>query len=231
MVGTTVHRRLTGCGLLVCTVLSLTSCTAASGGGGTGIQDLGLKAGARPSSPALTVTGSGGAALSSGDLKGYTVTTPAADETHTQQDVRVPEAACASVSYAFAGTVVGEPSAASVRQAARAGGVHTVTVALASYEVPAAETVLETLSASVDSCADGYALTVAGRQWRVTGLARQIAPPGTDQALAFGARIERDGDGVPVNVVVLRQGGAVVYLSATGSVPPEVVQAQLHKLP
>ncbi|MET9964981.1 hypothetical protein ABZZ80_03390 [Streptomyces sp. NPDC006356] len=233
--GADTARRRLGAALALCLVLPVAGCTAASGGGGS--SELGLKPVTEASSGALPTTGLGEVALSAGDVAGYTVTAPDAGETVRQRDVRLSDAACAPVAYALAGTVVGKSSATQIRQAA---GQHPVTVVLASYDEVAAPAALEALSEAADTCADGFTATVDGHAWRITDVAPRLAPEGADQAMALGALVERDGREARLDVVVLRKGGTVAYLSASGedradggpdtSVPAAVLNAQLAEL-
>ncbi|MGW0819708.1 hypothetical protein [Streptomyces sp. NPDC002845] len=230
-------RRLLGAGLGLCLALPAAGCSAVGGGGGGGgTSDLGLKKPVTESSAgAVPAGGLAGVALTAGDVDGFTVRVPTADEAAGQQDVQTSEAPCAPVAYALAGTVIGKPSATEVRRAVHAREDTRVTVTLASYDGTAAQAALETLSESVDACAAGFTTTVHGQDWHVTELTRQLAPEGADQAMALGAQVERDGSRASMAAVVLRDEGTVGYVSARGgagegsAVPAEVIEAQLRR--
>lgn len=207
------------------TLALVTGCTVADSSG-AGSSDHGLKVGPEPS-PAVTAAGGlGSLALSGADVAGYTVKEPAAGGQVAQKNVAA-DSACAPMAYALSGVVVGKPESVVARQVVRKAA--TTSVMLAAYEGERAQDAMTALSESADACAGGFTVKVNGDEQQVTKIVREVAPGGTDQAMAFGVTTKKDGAKEQLKVVVLRKGGTIGYFSAP-SVPKEVIDAQLLKL-
>ncbi|MFJ8233562.1 hypothetical protein ACIQ9E_26950 [Streptomyces sp. NPDC094448] len=221
-----------GAGVLLAVAL-LTGCTGSGGGG-----DGDFRVAAQPSPEAAGAP----SALAIGDVKvaGYTVGEPASAERIAPADVRPEPRKCAALAYAVAGTAAGKPRATESRRAAGKGITTLLTVA--SYDGDGgAVAALEEVSAAAEACAAGFTFTVKGTTREVAAVTRALAPPGTDQAMAFTAMAGTAGATAPVQVVVVRKGSRVGWFTAapttgtkpgkgTVEVPEEVVNAQLAKL-
>ncbi|MFG3294552.1 hypothetical protein ACGF3G_37835 [Streptomyces sp. NPDC048179] len=165
-------------------------------------------------------------------MVGFTVTAPTA----THRNVRVIRDACFPLAYALSAAAVGKPTSTVMREVA--GGHAVVTVVLAEYGGGAAQAALDALATALDECVGGFTATVDGEGRAFSRLVPELAPEGADQAMAWGAVVERDGVKSPVKTVVFRKGATVGYLTAVPkgsapkdfSVPDAVVDAQLAKL-
>jgi hypothetical protein len=235
-VRTTVLCHAVTAAVSIMTLALSTGCTA---GGGAGSPDDGPKVSAEPS-PAVTAAGGlTRLALSGKDIAGHTVKVPFAKDLVVQKDVTAEPAACAPMAYALAGTVVGESTDTVARQVV---GKKTATVVtLAAYEGDGAQAAITALSESADACAGGFTLGLDGEEQRVTKVVRELAPDGTDQAMAFGVTTKQGGGKkAPMKVVVFRKDSIVGYFSALNTASPssgkdsdfptEVVEAQLLRL-
>ncbi|MEV1061742.1 hypothetical protein [Streptomyces sp. NPDC050263] len=199
---------------VLCALLS--ACEVASGGGGSSTDGL-LKPTAQPG--ATTKAG----ALGMGSVDGFTVSTPAGS-----RKVRVDRNACAPLAHALSGATVGKPTSTTVREATGEGA--TVTVILAAYEGDEAQTAMDAIATALDECGDGFTATVDGEERTAGKVAPELAPEGTDQAMALAATVEGPGGKAPTKAVILRSGNTVAYLSGTPSIPTAVLDAQLVKL-
>lgn len=208
--------------VLVLSLSAVTGCTV-TGNSASGSSGSGLKTRAE-SSP----TPASGGSLTR--VAGYAVKEPSAEERVEQRAVKTDDA-CEPLAYAMSGAAVGKPESAEVRQAV--GGGTATTVALAVYEGEHAQEAMAALSDAADDCAKGFPLSVGREEQRVTKVVRELAPQGTDQAMAFEVTAEQ---GV-VKVVVFRKGGTVGYFSTVSTaaagvgkaftVPAAVIEAQL----
>ncbi|KPI04196.1 hypothetical protein OK074_4723 [Actinobacteria bacterium OK074] len=225
--------------LLLC-LIPVTGCNSVSGGGGNGTGDgLNLKAVPQASvSRAVAQEQEADAvALQVRDADGFVVSVPAGRDVVRQRAVQVSDDACAPVAFALAGAAVGKPASTVVRHATGDGA--DVTVVLAFYDAERAPAAMDALAAALDTCADGFTVTVDGQERRVSDLVPELAPQGADQAMALGGfSVTGDETKVPVEVVVFREGPTVGYLRAVPQgraagrdfgVPAAIVQAQLAK--
>ncbi|MFI6249982.1 hypothetical protein [Streptomyces sp. NPDC051016] len=152
------------------------------------------------------------------------------------RDVRLTKDACGPVAYVLSAEAAGRPVSVVVREASDEHAV--VTVVLAEYGGGAAQAALDALATALDECAGGFTATVDGEGRAYSRLVPELAPEGADQAMAWGAVVERDCVKAPVKAVVFRKGATVGYLTAVPkgsapkdfSVPDAVVDAQLAKL-
>ncbi|MGV9315387.1 hypothetical protein ACWDR0_24860 [Streptomyces sp. NPDC003691] len=215
-------------------VALLTGCTGSGGGGGDGD----FRVAAQPSPEAAGAPSA--LALGGGKVAGYSVGVPAAAERIAPGDVRPEPRECAALAYAVAGTAAGKPRASESRRATGKGVTTVVTIA--SYDGESgAVAALEQVSAAAEVCAAGFTFAVKGERREVTAVTRTLAPPGTDQAMAFTTTASTAGAQVPVEVVVVRTGSRAGWFTAApapgtkpgkgaAGVPKEVVDAQVAKL-
>ncbi|QDY76491.1 hypothetical protein [Streptomyces qinzhouensis] len=214
-------------------LIGLSACTSGSGGDDKpGIGDLG----SGPTAGAVSKDGLAKAAIGAKDVPGHVVVAAGAAAV-TGKEVTVGEDGkdCLPVAHALAGVPVGETRSITPGQRITGGGV-TTTVTLGLYEGQGGQTAMETLSAALDKCAGGFGASVRGLEQKASKVARDLAPQGAEQAMAFTADVEAAGKTVPVKVVVFRKGTTVGWLSATGApgkkltFPAKVFEAQLVKL-
>ncbi|MFG2969186.1 hypothetical protein ACGFZS_38555 [Streptomyces sp. NPDC048288] len=213
--------------------LLLTGCDAASGG----VAD-GLNVKPPPQASAMAVSGRlTKAALAGQQVEGFVVTAVPAAEAAGRREVKASRDVCAPAGHVLSTTVVGNPTSTVVRRVSNGRAV--VTVVLAEYdEGKSAQSALDVLAAAIDECADGFTAAVDDERRTYSRLVPELAPEGADQAMAWGAVVERDGVKAPVKAVVFRKGATVGYLTAVPegsalkdfSVPDAVVDAQLAKL-
>ncbi|WP_326632363.1 hypothetical protein OG808_37570 [Streptomyces sp. NBC_01761] len=118
----------------------------------------------------------------------------------------------------MAGVPVETPVTTAVRRAAAERNGAATSVTLAAYRAePAAVAVLADLSSAADACAGGFALTVKGENQQITEITRELAPAGTDEAIAFGLTAEQNGKKVQMKVIMFRKGATVGYLGTTAA--------------
>lgn len=173
------------------------------------------------------------AALTKGDLKGYRVSTPGADEI---PDVSVPAkpASCQAIADLFLlGT---EPDA----KARVARSVISVTetdatilrVGLFGHEEPDAKKVLADLRGQSESC-DSYEHT----DYKYTDVEPGKAPALGDEAVSYTMAGVIDGEKMQMGYTVVRSGSTVLAFQAMNvvdgqkaEVPAEIVEKQVGKL-
>ncbi|MFG3495383.1 hypothetical protein [Streptomyces sp. NPDC047928] len=217
--------RLGGSAAIGAALVLATGCTVAAGGGTSG-SGSGFRPVAEPSAAATAAGGLAGLAVSGKDIAGYTVEETAAGERVERKDVST-DGACAPLGYALAGAPVGEAKSTVARQAVGEAG--TTDVTLGAYGGQDALAAMTALSDSADACSKGFTVQVKGDERQVTAVVREVAPSGTDQAMAFAVTTTSGGKKTLVKVVVLRKGDTLVQLTAP-EVPQAVVDAQLLKL-
>lgn len=225
-------------GLLTAALLA-TGCSVA-GGGGAGESGHGLRIQPEASPSGVSPTALGSVALTPKDLAGHTVHVLAEKDQVRRGDIAVSNA-CRPLATALSGAVPDDASSVAVRRVADDASVTTVT--LASLPGDKAVGFLTELSVAADVCADGFALTIGSRNHHVVRVERALAPPGTDQAMAFDMTVESSGVRAPAHVIVVRKGpligtfaaspvkaGEAATDSADVATPHAVVDAQLIKL-
>ncbi|MFI7366598.1 hypothetical protein ACIBO4_31070 [Streptomyces sp. NPDC050149] len=223
-------------GVLTVILLGITGCTVA-GGGGAGESGHGLRIQPEASASAMAPGGLDHLSLTSGDAAGYSIgVLDGAAQVH-RSDV-VADEVCRALAYVLAGAAPGSPASTSVRRAL--GKKSETVVALASYTDSRAVGILTDLSTAADACPSGFDLTVRGQERHVTKVSRALAPPGTDQAMAFDMTVETGGTKEHAQVIVVRKGSTIGIFSsspagaakppANFAVPAPVVEAQLIKL-
>ncbi|MCX5396892.1 hypothetical protein [Streptomyces sp. NBC_00102] len=229
-------RRITACAVSAAALVLATGCTVSgsSGGGGAGIQRQGA-----PSPAATGPGGLGAKALKTDSVPGATVTTPTGAQAPRPKDVQA-DKPCGPLARAVAGTALGAPKDTVVRRVTGEGLVTTVTLALYQDEEKATAA-MTALSDAADACAHGFTLKVSGTEHQVTAAARELAPPGADQAMGFGItrRTGRSGTETTEKIAVMRRGSTIALFTTTAdtakgtakaptdlAVPPAVVDTQ-----
>lgn len=211
---------------------------------------------AQPAAEPLTAAELKKAVLAKGDVDGYTVITPGKGDIAAQADVRTDQAECAPFAYALSGVTLDKPSATEQRQVTSkatkptdastgdlesAFDVTTTLVSLSSYaDQDAAQSVIKSLTDAADACAGGFSGTAGGEKQQVTKIAKNAAPKGADEAVAFTATAVQGDSKGPMKLVVVRQGATVGYFTALNlasfvsgggfAFPTALVTAQLDKL-
>lgn len=202
------------------------------------------------------------AALTQAQLDGYTVEAPAAGEVFAEGDIRADKKACEPVARAASGVAAPKPSTVVHRQVTgkaaegdvsssaapgsddsleSAFDVSTTFVTLASYaDQRAAVSAMTSLRDAIAACGGGFTGTVRGEKQKVAKVAANTAPTGADEAVAFTVTSRQQGTGVPLKVVVLRQGATLAGMTSinmasalTGKdydFPSEIAEAQLADL-
>jgi hypothetical protein len=223
--------RALGPATLALALVLIAGCTAAgSGGGSPAGPELRL-----PPRPSSGPTGTGGpeeSALTARDLPGHTVTEVPVPAGTGKTDRKE----CEPLARLLTATAVGKSESTGIRRSSSRGV--TTTVTLAGYGQDGATAALEAVSTAADLCADGFAFTSGGQRRAVTGVVRELAPQGADQAMALALTTGEGGTEHRVKAVVLRLGDRAAHFitpvpaaSPDGfAVPREVVEAQLRKL-
>lgn len=250
--------------VLAATAVSLALLATACGGSGSDDKGADAKGKASkapvPATKALTAAELEKVSLAQGDVKGNKVAEAAPKDLIAADKVTAKEAACDPFADALMGAEVGSPAAATHRQvvsepkksdAAKqdsedaeeafkaAFNITTTMTSLGAYEGKGADEAISSLRTAATGCAGGFDYTVSGAKQKVTKITEEQVKGG-EEAAAWTAQVEQDGEKVPMKLVVLRQGTtlatfASLNLAASGAggdfdLPTSVIDAQAAKL-
>lgn len=228
-----VRGATTSTALLSAALVLVTACSGTGDGGDEPSRAPQLRA--VPSPAATGPAGLAAKALNSGSVTGTTVTTP--KDTTRAADIET-DRECQPLARALTGTALAAPEDTAVRRVTGDGLVTTVT--LASYKREKAATdALAKLSTAADSCARGFTMKAAGKEYQVTEAVRELAPQGADQAMGLAVTLRTAGKNSTRKVIALRRGPTISLFTTTAgrtpppkdlAVPPTVVNTQLAAL-
>lgn len=207
-------------------------------------------------------------ALVQGDVKGHKVIKAGPRDVLTADDVTVDKAECEPLAHVLANVPLGDPGSSVHRRVtsepkkgngktsfkdlgemteeesdAALGAMMDMTVtmtSLSSYDGKGAPDTVGTLRTAATDCAGGFSMTADGTKQKVLKVTEAKASGG-EEAAAWTVTAEQDGEKMPLQLAVVRQGGTVATFSAlnlaasagTGKTfgqPTEVITAQSAKL-
>ncbi|MEW2631271.1 hypothetical protein AB0903_06345 [Streptomyces sp. NPDC048389] len=247
-------------------VLLVSACGGEGSGGGTKDETKGKgdeSAAAKPAAKALSAAELEKAALAQGDVEAHKVIKAGPQDDMAAKDVTTDKAECEPVARALAGVPLGEPVATVKRRVtaepdAKAAGkglddltdeeidgamegafdITTSLVALSSYESRGAADAFSALKSAATACAGGFTMTMSGAEQKVLKLT-EAKVSGGDEAVAWTMPSEQDGEKLPFNLAVVREGSTFTTFSSFNIMAPEgeplplpaaVVDAQVAKL-
>ncbi|MFJ9345905.1 hypothetical protein [Streptomyces sp. NPDC101237] len=250
------------CALAVGGVLSLALITGCSDGGS---KDPATAAGPAAGAKALSVAELKQRILAQGEVDGYKVNAVGAAAPNRSR-IRTSDEKCRPLAYVLTGlapAAAGAEIGRTVRQDKKdptddatsldtmADGkfeaaikdslnLDVTSLDLSSYDGNGARQAMKDLSAAVEDCAAGFTGGSTGDEQKVTKVTA-TEPTGTgDEAVAFTAVTDMDGDKGPLHAEVVRHGNTLAtYFTMnigammggkTYAVPPAVVKAQAAKL-
>ncbi|MFB7052953.1 hypothetical protein [Streptomyces vinaceus] len=141
-------------------------------------------------------------------------------------------------STAPVGTPAGKAGTKAVALPKSAGdvlGATVTSIALASYEGKGADAAFASVKAAATACAGGYTGSQSGDSLKISKVVPGAPVTAGDEALAYTAVADVDGEKASTELVVVRKGNIIATFSAvspSGSAeqPKAVVDAQVKKL-
>ncbi|MFJ3907150.1 hypothetical protein [Streptomyces vinaceus] len=141
-------------------------------------------------------------------------------------------------STAPVGTPAGRAGTKAVALPKSAGdvlGATVTSIALASYEGKAADAAFASVKAAASACAGGYTGSQTGDSLKISKVVPGAPVTVGDEALAYTAVADVDGEKASTELVVVRKGNIIATFSAvspSGSAeqPKTVIDAQVKKL-
>ncbi|MFJ8945661.1 hypothetical protein ACIRG4_20915 [Streptomyces sp. NPDC102395] len=254
------------CAVTVAGALSLALITGCSDDGskkddakGTAGTAASAPASSAPAAKALAKAELEKLLLTQGEIKGYKVDSGDATLPKSKSVVKVDKAECAPLAYAMAALPPGETDAGASNTVAEdkaaspsaskdavssledAFDIATTFVGLSSYDGDGAQKAFKAVSDGVAACSGGFGITADGEKQKITKVTAGKASAAADEATAFTAVADMDGEGTAkFNVEVARKGGVVATFYAINfsamskggesKVPAPVIQAQVAKL-
>jgi len=247
-------------------VVSLALLVSACGGeGGSGDEGKGTGKGKEAAAKALSAAELEKLALAQGDVEAHKVVKAGPQDDIAAKDVTAGKAGCEPLARLLSGVPVGEPGATVKRRVtsepkkddnagkdlgdltekeiddamASALDVTTTLSSLASYDGKGAEDVVAALGTAATACADGFTMTMAGTEQKVTKVG-ELKVSGGDEAVAWSVEAEQDGEKVSYAIAAVRHGGTVASFSSinlvalkdekASALPTAVIDAQVAKL-
>ncbi|MFB9389774.1 hypothetical protein ACFPM3_29895 [Streptomyces coeruleoprunus] len=238
------------------TAVSLALLVTACGGekGKTGGADkptggASAPAAAEPAAKVLTAAELESAVIAQGDVKGYKVEKPGADD--ITKEVSTDKAECKPLADVVSAVALGTPAATvqrkvvqepskDIKSPADAFNVSAIMDSLAAYEGKGAEEVVASLRAAGTACAGGFTVTADGEKTKVLKVTEQKVTGG-QEAVGFTLLSDMEGTPMPVKIAVVRQGGTLASFSVfnlgvatTGAkdfpLPADLIAAQVAKV-